>query len=496
MKTAFLFGALLALSHVSAAPTAELPITARASEEVASDWSAVYYSSTGTSTPLVIGNDKGAASGGLRAWDLVAGADSNGTLAEVAHQTPGRTKVLTTVYGVGGRDLVVTVADPDSLVRLYDAGTLDPVGEPVRKVLGAWSALCAWRGPDSGAQYLYLFGKGQAVQFLLRVSDGAFELVEIQTFVTPVEASSCAVSPSASGVYFSGDDDSTVYTFRAMESNAVPGISVLGKASGDVSGLAVYVGTESDYLFVAQADIVEVYDTQLALLGTLTLTGDEDIEIQGPSVYQASTAAYPAGALAYALESDAGEGFGASSLDTAFEALNLTLNTAYDPRRKGCNPKSPIGAACSQNGFYQANGSCLCFAGYSGSACESFTCSEDCSGHGTCLSANTCECATGWGGLYCGFKVVTATEETDAFGGDGDDPAVWIHPTDKSQSKIITTIKSEVGAGLAVFHLNGTTAQTFSAGEPDNVDIIYNFEAGNRTVDLAYAACRDDNTLW
>ncbi|KAH8205118.1 hypothetical protein TruAng_000683 [Truncatella angustata] len=488
---------LLELHPANAAPEADLLITARTAAGIASDWTAVYYSAS--SSPVLLGNDKGAASGGLRAFSLTASADTaeNGTLAQLAHQTPGRTSVLTTVYDVneGGRDLVLSIAAPDSVVRLYDAGSLDLVDGDLGTVLGAWSALCAWRSPRSGEQYVYLFGKGRGVQFLLRADGwGTFEILEVKTFDTPVEASSCAVSANEGSVYFGGDDDSNVYHFAARESTAVPEINVLGEASGDVTGLAVYVGAAADYLLIAQTDVVEVYDTDLNLLGTLTLTGDEDIEIQGLSIYQSSTESYPAGALAYALESDAGEGFGVSSLDSAFEALNLTLNTAYDPRRKSCKLDSPISETCNKSGFDQ-DGICSCFAGFVGNNCENLSCQKDCSGRGTCVGANRCECEVGWGGLHCSFMVVDATEETDAFGGDGDDPAIWIHPTDKSQSKIITTIKSDEGAGLAVFYLNGTTAQTFSAGEPDNVDIIYGFQAGDRKVDLAFAACRDDNTL-
>lgn len=495
-----LFGTLLsALQHVNAAPEADLSITARTVETVASDCSAVYYANSTISSPLLIGNDKGAASGGLRAFALEPDAN-NGTLAQTAHRTPGRTGVLTTVYGVGEWDLVITIASPDSLARLYDADTLEPVGGgdgALTKVLGAWSALCAWKSSESGEQYVYLFGKGLGIQFLLRsTDDGTFELVEVQTFDTPVEASACAVSLSAGKVYFSGDDNPTVYSFAAAESTTTPAIDVLGQAADDVTGLVAYIGVEQDYLLVAQTDIVGVYDERLELLGSLTLSGDEDIEVHGLSVYQAVSETYPAGALAYALESEIGEGFGASSLESAFEALNLTLNTAYDPRRKPCKLTTPITDACIYSGFTQEDGSCSCFAGFAGATCETFTCQAACSGHGECVGANSCDCETGWGGLYCGFKVVEATEETDAFGGDGDDPAIWIHPTDKSQSRIITTIKSEEGAGFAVFYLNGTTAQTISAGEPDNVDIIYGFQAGNRTVDLAYAACRDDNTLW
>ncbi|KAK6070365.1 MFS multidrug transporter [Seiridium cupressi] len=314
-------------------------------------------------------------------------------------QTPGRTAVLTTVYGVGGRDLIVTIASPDSIVRLYDAGTLDLVDGLLKKVLGAWSALCSWSSAESGEQYVYLFGKGQGVQFLLRSTDDVgFELIEVQTFDTLVEASSCAISLTTERVYFSGDDNPTVYTFAALESTATPDIGVLGEADEDVTGLAVYIGLREDYLIVAQTDVVEIYDTAFALLGTLAMTGDDDIEIQGLGVYQASTAL--------------------SRWCTRMGRPSLWL--------QGCQ-------RCRGDRFI-------------------------------------------WG----------RWRRSDYLD----------HPTDKTKSKIITTIKSEEGAGLAVFYLNGAIAQTISAGKPDSVDIIYGFQAGNRTVDLAYAACRDDNTPW
>jgi 3-phytase len=73
---------------------------------------------------------------------------------------------------------------------------------------------------------------------------------------------------------------------------------------------------------------------------------------------------------------------------------------------------------------------------------------------------------------------------------------VWIHATRPDQSKIITTTKSADGEGFGVFDLKGKLLQTLAAEEPNNVDIIYNITVGNRKTDLAYAACRGDNTLW
>ncbi|KAI1076605.1 phytase [Whalleya microplaca] len=494
MRSPFYFGALLVacISVISAAPEIDLPISAR-SIEIESDSTAVVYDS---SSPILVGNDGGAASGGFHLFSL----DVKTSLNDTIHETPGRTKLVTTVHGVDGKDLIVTIAQPDSLFRLFHATTAEQVGEPITPTLGDWSALCPWKSQSSGEQYLYLFGKRQAVQFLLVGKYKSYQLVEVQTFKTPIEASSCAVSLSAQSIYFSGDDDPSIYNFKADESTVAPNITIIGEAASDVTGLVTYIGNQSDYLFVAQEDTIAIYDTSLVLLGSVNLTGDESIEVKGLNVYQNSTNNYPAGALTYAIESDAGKGFAVSSLADAFNKLGLEINTSYDPRATQSKHNTSVCAKCNISGFCTGgseNGtqpSCSCFAGFEGATCASFTCRNNCSSHGACIGANQCECNAGWGGLYCAFKVVQPVAETDANGGDGDDPAIWIS-SNKAESRIITTTKSEDGAGLATFDLSGKLLQRIDAGEPDNVDVIYNFQAGNRTTDLVYAACRTDNTL-
>lgn len=497
MRSFGLFAASLAAGVTTAAAAAlevDLPISAK-SDEVDSGFTAVVYDSA---HPLLVGNDGGASTGGFRTFDL----DSETNLTETSHETPGRTKLVTTVYDIGGKDLIATIAQPDSYFRLYDSSTAEQVGEPLAHTLGDWSALCAWKSQSSGEQYLYLFGKSQAVQFLIRARNGSYELVEIQTFDTDVEAEDCAVSLSAQSVYFTTKGKSTIYVFPAAESTTAPEISVLGEADDDVTGLATYIGTNYDYLLVAQDDVVAVYNTSFTLLGSATVTGDEGIEIKGLDVYQTPTEKYPAGALTYAIDSDSGKAFAVSSLESAFNDLGLDLNTAYDPHKKSLNVSSLVSSQCNFSGFSQKiNGtrcasSCSCFAGFTGAHCEAFTCRNSCSAHGKCVGANVCACDDGWGGLYCAFKVVEPVTETEAYGGDGDDPAIWISPSNVSESRIITTTKSEDGSGLGVFDLSGNMLQVIYAGEPDNIDVIYGFQAGNRTIDLAYAACRTDNTLW
>ncbi|RWA10221.1 hypothetical protein EKO27_g4870 [Xylaria grammica] len=445
MRTAQ-FLALLAAGQafLGIAAAYDIPIAARIGG-IESDFTTLVYNKTG---PVLIGNDGGAASGGFHAFAI----DDGGRLTETKHETPGRTKLVTTAYGVGGRDLIITIAQPDSFFRLYDAGTVEQVGEPLTRTLGDWSALCVWRSQSSGEQYLYLFGKKQVVQFLLRVAHGSIEIVEIHTFDTPVEASSCAVSSSTRTIFFSGDDSPKIYAFNTTESTQVPDIAIFATAEADVTGLSVYVGKKSDYLF-----------------WSVILTGDDDIEIQGLNFYQSATKSYPAGVVTYAIESDSGTGFGLSSLEEIFDDFGLQINTAYNPRKVPYNTKPSVCPECGFNGF-----------------CET---------RGICVGANQCDCDEGWGGLYCAFKEVKPVAETDANGGDGDDPAIWVSPIHKTMSRIITTTKSELGSGLGVFDLTGKRIQTITAAEPNNVDVIYNFPAGGRLIDLTYAACRKDNTL-
>ncbi|KAI0456742.1 hypothetical protein F5B21DRAFT_502039 [Xylaria acuta] len=483
----------LGQAFVGTTSSLDIPIASRI-DGIESDFTAIVYNTT---SPILITNDGGAASGGFHTFAIGNG----GNLTETKHETSGRTKLVTTVYGIDGKDLVVTIAQPDSFFRLYETNTVEQIGAPLSRTLGDWSALCVWRSQSSGEQYLYLFGKGQAVQFLIRVTNGPIEIVEIQTFATPVEASSCAVSSSARAIFFSGNDDPNIYTFDPAESTQLPHITVLGATEADVTGLAVYVGKDSDNLFVAQKNVIAIYDETFDVLGSVTLTGDDDIEIKGLNIYQSETKLYPAGFLTYAIESASGAGFGLSSLEVFFNSVNLEINTAYNPRKTPCKPEISVCFECGLNGFCERSAyssgdlTCLCFAGFTDTTCESYTCRNDCGSHGTCVGANQCDCDEGWGGLYCGFKTVKPAAETDASGGDGDDPAIWVSPINKTLSRIITTTKSEVGAGLSVFDLTGKKVQQIVAAEPNNVDVIYNFPAGGNLIDLAYAACRKDNTL-
>jgi 3-phytase len=124
------------------------------------DNTAFYYSSS----PLLIANDGSAAEGGFRVLD----AKRTSQWAEVAHLKTGRSKFAVPVYDIGGRDIVVTIAATDSVMRAFETKGLAEIKDARKYILGDWSTLCGWRSVLSGNSYLFLFGKKMVVQLLVR----------------------------------------------------------------------------------------------------------------------------------------------------------------------------------------------------------------------------------------------------------------------------------------------------------------------------------------
>lgn len=169
-----------AVGSAAAAPTGTLSISAL-SNEVDSDQSVIYYG-TSLNNSLLIGNDGGAATGGIRSFGF---PPHNQTLTQTAHVRPGRTKAVGVLYDVGndsrgGKDVIVSIAAPDSIIRLFDVnGTgMREVPGVQKKALGDWSCLCTWRS-SQGGNYFFLFGKKVAMQFVVRENAGLVEVLEV-----------------------------------------------------------------------------------------------------------------------------------------------------------------------------------------------------------------------------------------------------------------------------------------------------------------------------
>ncbi len=90
---------------------------------------------------------------------------------------------------------------------------------------------------------------------------------------------------------------------------------------------------------------------------------------------------------------------------------------------------------------------------------------------------------------------VAAVLETTPVPNDGDaadDVAIWLHPTDLTQSVIIGTDKK---GGLGVYDLAGQELQYLPDGQMNNVDLRYGFPLGGQSVALIAVSNRTDDSL-
>ena len=91
---------------------------------------------------------------------------------------------------------------------------------------------------------------------------------------------------------------------------------------------------------------------------------------------------------------------------------------------------------------------------------------------------------------------VVATVETEPVpesGDAADDIAIWVHPSDPSQSVVIGTDKR---GGLAVYDLDGRQLQyIFEEGRLNNVDLRYNFPLGGEPTTIVAASNRRGDTI-
>ena len=149
----------------------ELNVTAYTSGLIESDWTAVYYSD---SAPLLISNDGGTATGGFHTWDI----NGDVPLEALSSLFTGRTKLLATVYDVAGRDYLVSIPQTTSVMSAYELPGVDKVEGAEYSALGDWSAICTWKS-QSANDYIYVFGKNEAFQLLIREKGDSVEFVEV-----------------------------------------------------------------------------------------------------------------------------------------------------------------------------------------------------------------------------------------------------------------------------------------------------------------------------
>jgi 3-phytase len=84
------------------------------------------------------------------------------------------------------------------------------------------------------------------------------------------------------------------------------------------------------------------------------------------------------------------------------------------------------------------------------------------------------------------------TEPVAQLGDAADDPAIWVHPTDPTQSRILGTNKKQ---GMLVYDLQGKQTQFLASGRLNNVDLRQDLRFGDERFDLALATQRDESSM-
>jgi 3-phytase len=81
------------------------------------------------------------------------------------------------------------------------------------------------------------------------------------------------------------------------------------------------------------------------------------------------------------------------------------------------------------------------------------------------------------------------TDPVAQFGDAADDPAIWVHPGDRSRSLVLATDKKR---GVGVYDLGGRERQFLALGRVNNIDVRQDVQVGSERMDIAAATQRDD----
>ena len=76
---------------------------------------------------------------------------------------------------------------------------------------------------------------------------------------------------------------------------------------------------------------------------------------------------------------------------------------------------------------------------------------------------------------------------------DQDDMCIWVHPTDRARSTVITADKA--AGKVFVYDLAGKALQAVSVAKPANIDLRYGFPLGGKTVDIVALNRRTNDAI-
>ena len=105
-------------------------------------------------------------------------------------------------------------------------------------------------------------------------------------------------------------------------------------------------------------------------------------------------------------------------------------------------------------------------------------------------------CASGLWSQSPDTLLVQPRASTSPVISDADDPAIWVHPTDPSQSLILGTDKGTYpDGGIFVWGMEGALLQRINVSHPNNIDVRYGMKLGGGRVDVAVTSMRDHRQI-
>ena len=380
-----------------------------------------------------------AALGGLEVYDLAGkrlGKTAAGEVAsvDVAYDIAlGKTKAT----------VLAAVDTTDNSLRLFSmqGPALTEIGARAFPLGFAAEGVCLFQNPLDGSLNAFIVGDGGEVdqQILFPTAQGKLDARQVRRISLPSPLKQC-VADSKGHVYAS-EESVGIWRFNADPeadtSATVVDAPRLGRITEESGGLALYDGGEGSRWLIASdtsAGRLNLYDrdNDEAFLGTFTVAAPGPGDVIGEPG--------PLFATSEALGKDFPHG---ALLVTDEDGSNYKTVAMQDlAAALKLSPGKPVAAAPAKR-----------------------------------------------------VAAVTATVEsvpTGSYGDAADDPAIWAHPTDPSQSLVIATDKK---AGLYLYDMQGKVVQFLPDGKMNNVDVREDFELGGEKIVLVTASNRTDKSI-
>ena len=380
-----------------------------------------------------------AALGGLEVYDLAGKRLGKTAAGEVAS--------VDVAYDIalGGTKATVLAAvdTTTNSLRLFtmQGPAITEVGARALPLGFAAEGVCLFQNPLDGSLNAFIVGDGGEVdqQILFATAQGKLDARQVRRISLPSTLKQCVADPA--GQVYASEEGVGIWRFNA-DPEAETGATVvdaprLGRITEESGGLALYDGGEGSRWLIASdtsAGRINLYDrdNDEAFLGTFTVAAPGPGEVIGEPG--------PLFATSEALGKDFPHGVllvtdedGSNYKAVAMQDLAAALKLS---------PGKPVAAAPAKR-----------------------------------------------------VAAVTATVESvpaGSYGDAADDPAIWAHPTDPSQSLVIATDKK---AGLYLYDMQGKVVQFLPDGKMNNVDVREDFELGGEKIVLVTASNRTDKSI-